>query len=110
MTDPVRRRHIKDRSKGDTGIGSQSSSSSDRLSAPKQAVSALDIFRILCTLVALTLSLSYYLTSGQSLAFGYRPWFTRADRLKAYVVCDGRSLSACLVFVFPTLGPCLDSF
>jgi predicted heme/steroid binding protein len=53
----------------------------------EQGISLLDIVRVLTTLLALWLSLSYYLTSGESLTFNHRPWFTRLDRLTAYLVC-----------------------
>jgi hypothetical protein len=52
----------------------------------RSGLSALDILRTLTTLLALSLSLSYYLTSGDSLTFSYRPWFTHPARLKAYLV------------------------
>lgn len=68
-----------------SGTGDVNSSSSGD---EGQGISVLDILRVLATLVALWLSLSYYLTSGDSLTFNYRPWFTRANRLKAYIVCS----------------------
>jgi hypothetical protein len=49
-------------------------------------ISPLDILRVLSTLLALAFSLSYYLTSGDSLTFNYRPWFTHINQLRAYAV------------------------
>ncbi|KAL1963889.1 hypothetical protein VTN77DRAFT_7695 [Rasamsonia byssochlamydoides] len=40
-------------------------------------ISLLDIIRVLVTLVLASCGMSYYMTSGESLIWGYRPWFTR---------------------------------
>lgn len=50
-------------------------------------ISVLDVIRIICTLCAASCALSYYLTSGNSVLWGYRPWLTRPQLLKAYLVC-----------------------
>ena len=49
-------------------------------------ISVLDIIRIIVTLCAASCALSYYLTSGESVLWGYRPWLTRPQLLKAYLV------------------------
>lgn len=43
----------------------------------------LDILRVLVTLSISSLLLSYFLTNGESLLWGYRPWFTKLDQIKA---------------------------
>ena len=50
-------------------------------------ISLLDIIRILVTLVIASCGLSYYMTSAESLLWGYRPWFTRWPVLMRYIVC-----------------------
>lgn len=49
-------------------------------------ISILDLIRIIVTLCAASCALSYYLTSGESLLWGYRPWLTRPQLLKTYFV------------------------
>jgi hypothetical protein len=49
-------------------------------------ISLVDVLRVVTTIVALALALSYYLTSGDSWTFNHRPWFTHLDRLRAYIV------------------------
>ena len=49
-------------------------------------ISFLDILRVLVTLVIASCGLSYYMTSSESLTWGYRPWFTRWPVLVRYIV------------------------
>lgn len=49
-------------------------------------ISVLDIIRVLVTLVLASCGMSYYMTSGESLLWGYRPWFTRWPVLVQYFV------------------------
>ncbi|KAK3064576.1 hypothetical protein LTS18_005945, partial [Coniosporium uncinatum] len=44
----------------------------------------IDVLRVLGGIVLLNCALSYFVTSGDSLAWGYRPWFTRTDTLSAW--------------------------
>lgn len=68
--------------------------------------SLLDALRVLTTLVALTLLLSYYLTSGDSWTFNYRPWYTRPGRLGAYIVCcQFPSSTKCHIHICPYPNP-----
>jgi hypothetical protein len=50
-------------------------------------ISILDILRVILTLVLSSSGLSYYMTSGESLIWGYpRPWFTRWPVVMQYFV------------------------
>ena len=66
----------------------KSPSGRERGTASNEAILSIsDILRIISTLIAVCLSLSYYITSGESLIFNYpRPWFTYANRVQAYLV------------------------
>ncbi|KAL2822378.1 heme/steroid binding domain protein [Aspergillus cavernicola] len=48
-------------------------------------ISIPDILRILTTLIAVSCGLSYYVTSSESLLWGYRPWFTKWPQVVQYV-------------------------
>ncbi|MBE7181334.1 MAG: cytochrome b5 domain-containing protein, partial [Terriglobus roseus] len=50
----------------------------------KSGISGLDIVRIIVTLVGLSCALSYYLTSGSSLLWGYHAWFTNPSAVAQY--------------------------
>ncbi|KAL4873816.1 hypothetical protein BDV12DRAFT_159665 [Aspergillus spectabilis] len=50
-----------------------------------RGISILDIIRLLATLVAVSCGLSYYLTSSESLLWGYKPWFTDWPQLVQYI-------------------------
>ena len=52
----------------------------------KTGISILDIIRVLITLVVASCALSYYMTSSESLLWGYRPWFTRWPLVVQYIV------------------------
>ncbi|KAF5855376.1 hypothetical protein ETB97_009338 [Aspergillus alliaceus] len=51
----------------------------------KTGPSILDIIRVLVTLVVASCGLSYYMTSSESVLWGYRPWFTRWPVLIRYL-------------------------
>jgi len=48
-------------------------------------ISLLDIARILVTIIGLSCALSYYLTSGESLIWGYKAWFTNPNAVVQYL-------------------------
>ncbi|KAJ6111180.1 hypothetical protein N7486_003415 [Penicillium sp. IBT 16267x] len=48
-------------------------------------ISVLDIIRILAAIVLGTLGISYYITNGESVLFGYRPWYTRWPVVKQWI-------------------------
>lgn len=51
------------------------------------SMSFLDVIRLLVTLVVASCGLSYYMTSSESLIWGYRPpWFTRWPLVMQYIV------------------------
>lgn len=52
----------------------------------RTGISLLDIIRVLVTLVVASCGLSYYMTSSESVLWGYRPWFTRWPVLVRYIV------------------------
>lgn len=54
----------------------------------ERGISILDIIRVLATLVLAVLGTSYYMTDGESVMFGYRPWFTRLALVKQAVVSN----------------------
>ena len=47
-------------------------------------ISVIDILRIVFTLIAAALAGSYYLTSGESFTYGYKPPFTSLAEIKQY--------------------------
>ncbi|KAL4893667.1 cytochrome b5-like heme/steroid binding domain-containing protein [Aspergillus ambiguus] len=51
----------------------------------RRGISVLDILRVLVTLVVASCGLSYYMTSSESLLWGYRPWFTRWPEVSRYL-------------------------
>lgn len=52
-------------------------------------ISVLDLLRLVVTLAVASCGLSYYMTSSESLLWGYRPWFTRLPVLTRYLVRSG---------------------
>jgi hypothetical protein len=66
----------------------------DEVEDASPVISVLDIIRIIFTLCVASCALSYYLTSGESVLWGYRPWLTRPQLLKAYFVSYARSYRA----------------
>jgi predicted heme/steroid binding protein len=110
---PLRKRPInKSTSKKSTPSTSSStkpsqhgSSSAETQSVSGSRISPLDILRVLTTLLALTFSLSYYLTSGDSLTFNYRPWFTHINQLRAYAVSLAHPSPSIALLPYPSLIP-----
>ncbi|KAB8202172.1 Cytochrome b5-like Heme/Steroid binding domain protein [Aspergillus parasiticus SU-1] len=51
----------------------------------KNGLSVLDIIRVVVTLIVASCGLSYYMTSSESVLWGYRPWFTRWPVLVRYL-------------------------
>jgi hypothetical protein len=49
-------------------------------------ISLLDVIRVIVTLIVASCGLSYYMTSTESMLWGYRPWFTRWPVVKQWVV------------------------
>ncbi|KAF2466423.1 uncharacterized protein BDR25DRAFT_336568 [Lindgomyces ingoldianus] len=60
-------------------VKSEKSASND--SAP--ALSVIDVLRILAGMLVLSCGMSYLSTSGESMTWGYNPWWTRAREWKA---------------------------
>lgn len=58
-----------------------------------RGISVLDIIRVIVTLLIACGGLSYYMTSSESVLFGYRPWYTRWPVVKQWVVCNSQSSS-----------------
>ncbi|GIJ83394.1 hypothetical protein Asppvi_002214 [Aspergillus pseudoviridinutans] len=59
-------------------------SASPRRSSDDRGISVSDIIRVLLTLVVASCGLSYYMT-GESVLWGYRPWFTKWPVLVQYI-------------------------
>ncbi|KAE8373838.1 cytochrome b5-like heme/steroid binding domain-containing protein [Aspergillus bertholletiae] len=51
----------------------------------KNGLSVLDVIRVVVTLIVASCGLSYYMTSTESVLWGYRPWFTRWPVLVRYI-------------------------
>lgn len=58
-------------------------------------VTVLDVLRVLGGLLLLNFALSWYIT-GESVLWGWRPWFSRVDGVRAWMV----SLFSLLFFLF----------
>ncbi|PYH49387.1 putative heme/steroid binding domain protein [Aspergillus saccharolyticus JOP 1030-1] len=65
--------------------GSSSKTTKKSSSSNARGISILDIIRVLATLVIASCGLSYYMTSSESLLWGYRPWFTRLPVLMRFL-------------------------
>ncbi|RAH73187.1 putative heme/steroid binding domain protein [Aspergillus aculeatinus CBS 121060] len=83
----VRQRQKPNNNKSTTKAGSNNSSNKKSSSSSQNArgISILDIIRVLATLVIASCGLSYYMTSSESLLWGYRPWFTRLPVLMRFL-------------------------
>ncbi|KAL2006826.1 hypothetical protein VTN00DRAFT_9494 [Thermoascus crustaceus] len=74
------------RSSSSKSEGSPSSKTrKEKRSNDDSGISLLDIIRVLVALVVASCGLSYYMTSSESLLWGYRPWFTRLPVLMRYL-------------------------
>lgn len=49
-----------------------------------RGISIIDVFRVILTLIGVSCALSYYLTSSDSLTWGYKPWFSNPAGLARY--------------------------
>lgn len=58
----------------------------EQAEATSNGLSVLDVLRILGGLVLLSCGLSYLSTSGESMTWGYNPWWTRAREWKSIIV------------------------
>ncbi|PWY89985.1 cytochrome b5 [Aspergillus heteromorphus CBS 117.55] len=83
---------VRQRQKPAKGGNSSSSKSTDKTNKKNASgggggvrISLLDIIRVLVTLVIASCGLSFYMTSSESILWGYRPWFTRWPVLMRYV-------------------------
>ncbi|ERF72117.1 hypothetical protein EPUS_02908 [Endocarpon pusillum Z07020] len=89
LTFPRQRSTTKSTTSGNSPTPSSASANQDKTtskeSKTRAGISLTDLVRTLTTLLAVSLSLSYYLTSGDSLTFHYRPWFTKPTQLKAWI-------------------------
>ncbi|KAJ5826552.1 Cytochrome b5 [Penicillium robsamsonii] len=59
--------------------------SSNNESDQGHGISLLDIIRVIVTLLLACGGLSYYMTSSESVMWGYRPWYTRWPVVKQWV-------------------------
>lgn len=60
----------------------------------RRIISALDVLRVVSILLVASCALSYYVTSSESLVWGYkRPWFTKLPELARYVVRSRPSIT-----------------
>lgn len=71
---------------------SSASSKSERDNDQDPVISVLDLIRVALALVVATCGLSYYMTSGDSMLWGYRPWYTRWPVVVRWVVSNNSFL------------------
>ncbi|KAJ5259242.1 hypothetical protein N7478_012223 [Penicillium angulare] len=70
----------------DNGQKKPQSRSQDRpKSGEEQGISVIDVIRLIATFTIVTLGISYYMTNGESMLFGYKPWFSRWPVVKHYM-------------------------
>ncbi|EFW18716.1 hypothetical protein D8B26_005534 [Coccidioides posadasii str. Silveira] len=95
------RQRAKNRPLAEAGIDRQESSEPLRkqiraYDEESNTISVLDIFRFLCLILIASLGLSYFLT-GDSITWGFKPWFTRwsvlVRRLRGPVLLTPSELS-----------------
>lgn len=58
----------------------------DLIDEEPRGISLVDILRVLVTMAVASCGLSYYMTSSESLLWGYRPWFTKWPEVIRYIV------------------------
>lgn len=90
----IRQRNPKSEANAKTDAATSANDVPDEVEDASPVISILDLVRIIVTLCAASCALSYYLTSGESLLWGYRPWLTRPQLLKAYFVSNLQSCRA----------------
>jgi len=66
---------------GSTQSAAHSDEASSGVEDNGRAISVLDIIRVILTLIGASCVLSYYLTSGESALWGYKPWFIQPKAL-----------------------------
>jgi hypothetical protein len=71
---------------------SSASSKSERGYDQDPVISVLDLIRVALALVVASCGLSYYMTSGESMLWGYRPWYTRWPVVVRWVVSNNSFL------------------
>jgi hypothetical protein len=99
----VRQRNLKSDPTLKTSPTTSADEVPDEVEDASPVISVLDIIRIIFTLCVASCALSYYLTSGESVLWGYRPWLTRPQLLKAYFVSYAQSVNLGLVVLTPLL-------
>jgi hypothetical protein len=99
----VRQRNLKSDPTLKTSPTTSADEVADEVEDASPVISVLDIIRIIFTLCVASCALSYYLTSGESVLWGYRPWLTRPQLLKAYFVSHAQSVNLGLVVLTPLL-------
>jgi len=80
-----RQRKLKGHSTAERTATTSTDQVADEVEDTSHVISILDVFRIIFTLCTVSCALSYYVTSGESVLWGYRPWITRPDLVKAYI-------------------------
>ena len=83
----VRQRHVNGTHLEKRTLTASTKDVGDQVEDAGPVISILDVLRIILTLCVASCALSYYITSGESVLWGYRPWVTRPQELKAYFVC-----------------------
>jgi predicted heme/steroid binding protein len=79
---------LRQRTSKSTPQGTDSQNAADARTTESNAgsfISFLDVLRILITLVAASSGLSYYLTSGDSLLWGHKAWYTNLGAVGQYL-------------------------
>ncbi|KAK8189862.1 uncharacterized protein BKA78DRAFT_296152 [Phyllosticta capitalensis] len=58
-------------------------------------IGIMDLLRVLGGLTLLSFALSYWVTAGDSLLWGWRPWFSRAEGLRAWMTRSFQEEGGC---------------
>lgn len=83
MADSSVRQRQNKTSSSDSSSGKKAKSASG-VEDTSRVISILDVLRVLVTMVVAAVAVSYYTTSGESLTYGYKPWFLNANKLQAW--------------------------
>ena len=84
----INRKQSVERKRSTSGSATASATATATATAPATAsdvIGIYDILRLVFGLFVVSCALSFFVT-GDGLFWGYRPWFTRADVLKAWIV------------------------
>ena len=89
------------RTNGKATVGMQNKLSQEKIGR----IGFLDIIRVLGGVLLLNSVLSYFIT-GDSVLWGYRPWWTRPGPVRTFWVCFLTAFSALptLLFLLPLLN------